>query len=148
MKEIIEARKKIEVAVRKVTEEQLSKLDSTIENMMKQMIASLLGLSYSWGKAEVDHCNGRNSILTTIIEEKARKQVEKLVSTFKFDENDKEVLEAFKKEYKEQLRRRISWHAENEAKRIAGIMIQKFTDKELTKFGFEKDPEVKAEVKY
>lgn len=148
MKEITEAKNKIKEAVIRTTTQQIEKIDTTVETMIKNAIGSLLGISTSWGRAEIDHCNGRNSILTQVIEDKARKQVEKLVMSFKFDENDKEIMEAFKREFKEQLRRKISWYAENEAKRVAGIMIQKFTDKELQKLGFEKDPEGKVNITY
>jgi len=143
-----EVKNRIEKAILVSAEKQINSIDSTVENMVTRAIGSLLGISNSWGRAEIDHCNGRSSILTSIIEEKARRQVEKIVSTFKFDENDKEVLLAFQKEYKEQLKRRISWHAENEAKRIAEIIIKKFTDRELEKIGFEKDDTEKAKVSY
>jgi hypothetical protein len=134
-----EFKKLIEVSVAKVVREKVDNLDRIVDDLVKQAICSLLGIEYRWGgRAEIDHCNGRNSILTKVIEERAKEQVEKIVKSFKIDANDKYVESAFKKEYHQQLQNQLKYYAEGTAKSMAEKVISNYTEKELEKIGFEK----------
>lgn len=127
----------IEKAVLKVVEEKVNNLNNIVDGLVKNAICSLLGIEYGWGgKANIDHCNGRNSILTKVIEERAKEQVEKIVKSFSISPEDKEVRSAFEQEYSRQLLSQIRYYAEQKARDITENIVNKYTEKELEKLGF------------
>ena len=140
-----EIKKVIEGKVTEAVRREIDKIDQTVTNLVSNCVCSLLGIEKN---GSIDHCNGREPILAQMIKGKAQEQVERLVSNFKFNSDDKFVNDAFKKEFKEQLDRRIKWHAEELSKEIAGKVIKKYTDKELIKIGFEADETIKAVPRY
>lgn len=126
-------------------DEYLKGLDDRIKTMMTQSLCSLLGLSYSsYGRTEIDHCNGRNSILEEVIKTKAKDEVERLMKGFSFADMDKSlVLDAFRKEFKNHMDYAIKRQAEAKANEYVKVTVDRLTMNELKKYGFEEIPEKK-----
>lgn len=59
----------------------IADIPAVIRKILEGAIASLLGLSNRFGdKWEVDHCNGRRSVIIDIVERKCKESIEELVT--------------------------------------------------------------------
>ena len=75
-----------------------------IERIMEASVLSLIGLEKRNSDYEIDHCNGRNSVLIDAFKSIAIGEVKKLASTYKPTKEDIiDFKEAFKKEYASQM---------------------------------------------
>lgn len=74
----------IEVKIREIGEKEvadfLKNLRPNIRSRLDAALASLLGISTQWGRVEIDHCNGRNSVLVDAVREIALKEVRGIIS--------------------------------------------------------------------
>lgn len=81
----------------------VTNLPTNINSKMEAALLSLLGLEKRNGY-EIDHCNGRNSVLIDVIRGMAVADVEKAVKGIQFKSEETSLIrEALKKEYKSQL---------------------------------------------
>lgn len=116
MKQVLEAE------ARALIEGELKNFRTNASKYIQNATLSLLGLERSgYGTSstefEIDHCNGRNSVMIDAFRALAKSEAEKLARSYKPTKED--VLgfqEAFKKEYENQLRYAIRQAAEQKAK--------------------------------
>ncbi len=74
----------LETQIQEIGEREVAKflkdLRPTIRARLDAALSSLLGISNSWGRPEIDHCNGRNSVITKAVEQIALQEVRQLIS--------------------------------------------------------------------
>jgi len=105
--------KGVEIAI----EKSLSDLPNFLSTHIRGMALSAIGFSTSFGRIEVDHCNGRNSVLSDSINFKAREFVEKKLTK----EIDKvkvtpELKKVVKREFDDAISNSIRWNIETKVK--------------------------------
>ena len=134
-------KKEIEQAVIKKVAKSFKDIDSKVDKMVELSICSVLGLNiHGYNGYEIDHCNGRSSILTRVLEDRARKQVEKIVNNFKSKEEEIPLVKkAFEEEFSKELLRTIKYRAQELAEKISRDIIEEYTLKSLKKLGFGKE---------
>lgn len=107
----------------------LENIDQLIDRSIEDAILSLIGLersSFGSSRYEIDHCNGRNSVLIDAFRNKAIKQAEKLASQLKLDANEmKQYRIAFRTEYSKHIREKIRKAAQERAENDAKALIAK-----------------------
>lgn len=140
-----EIEKEIEVAVRANVEKFVSTLDQRIENALNSALLSLLGIENRYaGRYEIDHCNGRNSVFIDVLRDKAKAQVEALITKIGplVEGQSKELHDAIRKEYANQLQYEVRTASKNRATNKANEVTDKILARVLQKNGFPK-PEKK-----
>ena len=110
MKETIEdLRKQVEEATRKSVGEFIKGLPQLIKQRLEASVAGVLGFSEGWGKWDVDHCNGRTSVVSNYVAERARdivhKVAESVITEKAIRKIMKECRDALLRDAKEQARR-------------------------------------------
>ena len=160
MKETIEElRKQVEEATRESVGAFIKGLPQLINQRLESSVAKVLGFSDTWGNTkdwDVDHCNGRTSVVSNYVSERARDIVHKVaesVITEKVIRNVmKECRDALLKDAKEQARREYKTllydkihklaeeKADEDAKKIFDEIDQISTDIELADPEAGKDP--------
>jgi len=136
---IPDLKKKIEEIAIKQSESFIEGLDERVSKMLDSAMYSLLGLENRWGnKTEIDHCNGRNSVLIDIIRDKAKREVERIVKKVGFNKGDvPNIRKAFTDEYKSQVRQQIRMYAESTAKSHVKAAVELAADRHLKTLGVE-----------
>ena len=92
---------------------------SQIRKMLEDSTLSLLGLSTGWsgGKKEIDHCNGRNSVLIDAFRECALEEAKKIARNYKpTPESIVGFVTTFQNEFNSALRSEIKKQAHDKAK--------------------------------
>ena len=115
-----------------------------VEKYMKSAALSLIGLEQkSWGNnsMEIDHCNGRNSVIIDVFRNLAKGEAEKLAKSYKPSKED--ILgfkEAFAREYRKQINYSIGEAAKNKANQdvkeyltLQDLNIEKIIEETLNK---------------
>ena len=117
----------------------LKGLDEKIKRALDSALYSLLGLENRYnGQMEIDHCNGRNSVFIDLIRDKAKKEVEALISRMDIKKEDVlMVREAFNKEYQKQLRYQIEYYAKEIAKKHIEESTKGYVNRKLKELGIE-----------
>jgi hypothetical protein len=137
-----EIKEKMDQIVYNKSKDFLNTFEKNIEGIIKQSIFSLLGISstsYDTRGYEIDHCNGRNSILSDVIKNKAMSDVEKFVKNIKIESfTITQLKEAFKKEYDRQIKDQIEYSAKHLAEQHVNDYIKKLTKKYEDKLGISK----------
>lgn len=88
-----------------------------IRDTLKYSTLSLLGIETSGNRYEIDHCNGRNSVLIDAFRGIAIEEAKNIASTYKPSKEDLVGFRnAFEKEYKSQLGNAIREKAREKAK--------------------------------
>ncbi len=89
-------------------EKQLPDMPKKIERLVERALLSLMGLEQRGSRTEIDHCNGRHSILTEAFKRLAQAEAEKLARTCKFSKSDITGFRAaFEREYDSQMGRAV-----------------------------------------
>jgi len=115
-----------------------SKLQKSVETKLNDLVYKLIGFSDSWGKWEIDHCNGRMSDVASFISTKVRNQiVEELDKGINFisDKDKVELQIAMRKEflslYKDSLKRTMQREAQQLADKHADEIIKEMVENQL-----------------
>lgn len=135
---------KSEEKLRKIVEEEAAKYikdaRQTIRQKLNAATLSLLGLETGgYGKVEIDHCNGRNSVLVDAFRALAKEEAEKLARTYKPSSEDIINFQAaFEREFKSNfsyvIRDLAKAKAQEEAKKaleLINIDVEKLVDSSL-----------------
>lgn len=61
-------------------------IDKLLENHIKRIILVSIGFGDTWGRIEVDHCNGRTSEVTKAVSAAVSSQVAELVKSVNFND--------------------------------------------------------------
>jgi len=108
---------------------QIKNIPSEVKRMINGALLSILGLEHRYSdKYEIDHCNGRNSILIDTIRNMAQKEAESLVKKTNYKPSDLALFQnAFKKEYESHLNYELKKLAENLAREEANNIMKKLS---------------------
>lgn len=113
----------------KETETALSDMPKKIHTYVEDAVLSLIGISKSsWGGShpEIDHCNGRNSVLIDAFRNLAQKEAERIAGSYKMSKEDVSLFETtFKNEFKNQFRYAVSNLAKEKANELARETLEK-----------------------
>ena len=112
---------KLEALVRKEADSFIKGYKGKIGVILEGSLLSLLGLSKDYGgKYSIDHCNGRNSILTDAFQRYAIEEAEKIAKNYKPSKEDLVgFTQAFEREFKNQFSYVIRDLAKKKAEEIA-----------------------------
>lgn len=116
--------------------------DDIIEDLIKKdlrnvtygVFAKILGFDNRWGKWEIDHCNGRTSIISNYINAAATLKIKEWIDNQleNLPTLSETQLNAIKKDYLEKynrnLRELLSAAAEKKAKEDVQIILKEYTD--------------------
>lgn len=108
---------RIEEVIASTTANFIKELPQLIEKRLQGAVAKILGFENSWGEWRIDHCNGRMSVMSEYIGQKAKEAAQAAVSKLEFKPT-KELQAAINKEFtdqfmdiiREQLRKRAEEH--------------------------------------
>lgn len=119
--------KKIREQIEKKAAEKLLGMDSFVDRALENSILSLIGLEKGHrGEYEIDHCNGRNSVLIDAFRDRAEGHAKKLASSLKLDANEMKAYRlAFRNEYSSQIHRAIKKAAADRAENDAEEFVSK-----------------------
>lgn len=114
----------------------VKELPKKIEGLMEASLLSLLGLEKRGYDYEIDHCNGRNSVLIDAIRELAKDEVTKMVKgNVKIDKTQISLFQAaFKKEFNNQVSYAVRALADCEAKSFVEKQFANLSEETLKKF--------------
>jgi len=97
-------------------ERQLPNMPRKIESVIHAALLSLIGVEQRGSRMEIDHCNGRHSVLTEAFKRLAQVEAEKLARTYKPSTGDiASFRTAFAQEYNRSMRRALSEIARDRA---------------------------------
>ncbi len=124
--------KLIENDINRLTNEAYSELTLGFKASLKENVLKIAGFSNGWGRWEVDHCNGRSSIMTDYISSKVRSTITTELDKMLQPDIEK-ALEPIKsaliKEYKEEyscaVRDQMRSQCENAAKAFVSSVMTK-----------------------
>lgn len=108
---------KIEKVMADATAKFIEELPTMIQQRLQGAVAKILGFENSWGEWKVDHCNGRMSVMSEYIGNKARAAATAAVDKIDFKstaEIDKAIKQEYADYFKSELRERIREHAEQQ----------------------------------
>ena len=112
--------------VEKIATEELKSLDRKAKTYIESALLSLIGLTKSYSnKYEIDHCNGRSSVLTDAFKKMAQKEAEKVASNHKFTKED---IANFKEAFDREVKSQMSYVIRDLAKQRATEEVQKIFD--------------------
>jgi hypothetical protein len=103
--------------IEKTTKEEMKNARSNIKKYLEGALLSLLGLEKKYNNEfEIDHCNGRNSVLIDAFRELAVNEARKIASEYK---PKKEELQVFKSTFERELKNQFSYVIQDVAKQKA-----------------------------
>jgi hypothetical protein len=101
---------------------QLKDVRSKVRKLIEGSLLSLLGLQKDYqGRTEIDHCNGRNSVLIDVFRQIAVDEVTKIANGYK---PNKEELDVFRAEFKREIKNQMSYKIRDAAQEKAGILVR------------------------
>lgn len=123
--------------------EAYGELQNTFKHDLKKNVLKIVGFNHSWDKWEVDHCNGRSSVLTEYMSSKVQQmfraefekmlqpEIEKILKPVK-----KDILDEFKHAFVREARGHIYSETREQAKKFISELVAKQIQKhqkEITK---------------
>lgn len=126
---------KIEGAVAGATATFLEGLPQLVRSRLEGAVAKILGFENSWGGSEwrVDHCNGRQSVMSEYISQQGRNAAASAVSTIataainELNKNSK-LHEAIKMEFANIFERELKSQLQEHARKTVAEMLKKASD--------------------
>lgn len=111
--------------IRQEVEKKIPDLPRFINQRIEAAILSLIGINRSYGRAEIDHRNGRNSALTEAFKAYAAEEAAKIARSYKMPTSELSAMKAvFAREFERELRYKLT----AVAKERANAELTKFTD--------------------
>lgn len=97
-------KQKIKQKMEREATKYLADVDKLIRKALESATLSLMGIESRHGRNEIDHCNGRNSVLIDAFRQKAIGEAKKIARSVKLSPEDMgSFRNAFKKEYSSQV---------------------------------------------
>lgn len=130
--------KMLENDVNKLANEAYAELQKSFKHTLKGNVLRIVGFDNHWNdqKWEVDHCNGRNSVLTEYISEKVKQLFRTEFDQLLQPEIDKMLVPAkaaLVKDFKEHFNRAVKEHIRNRAQEAAKLFLVDVLGKEVKK---------------
>lgn len=116
-------------AIRRLTKAEMRKVKANVSTYLEKSILSLMGIERKYSNGyEIDHCNGRNSVLIDAFRELAIEEARKIASAYKPTKEELSVFEeAFKKELKRQFEYALRKSAEAKANQLVAEISERVT---------------------
>jgi len=113
--------------IEKITRSELKKIRERVRNYIEGATLSLIGLEKRYSNSyEIDHCNGRSSILTDAFKRIATEEAEKIARTYKPTKEDLASWQkAFESEIKNQMKYKMQDLAKIKAEEISKEYVAK-----------------------
>ncbi len=118
-----EIKDNIATSLQRVLDETREDIKTSFKEQLKANVLKVIGFSNSWGKWEVDHCNGRMSTITELVAKEAREFVAKEVANISKVYDDKEI-EAIRALVKKEMKDRIARISAEEAEKMVRSRAQ------------------------
>lgn len=117
--------------------EAYDELQNTFKHDLKKNVLKIVGFNNSWDKWEVDHCNGRSSVLTEYMSVKVqqmfRAEFEKMLQP-EIEDILKPVKKAFLDEFKNAFKREAQGLIYSETREQAKKFISELAAKQIQKY--------------
>jgi hypothetical protein len=128
----------IENDINKITNQAYEELKNSFKHTLKNNVLKIVGFEDRWNnKWEVDHCNGRSSLLTEYMSEKVkamfREEFDKLLQS-EAEEMLKTAKKAFVAEYASIFQREVKEIAYKEARSKAEAFVKEVAGKQIQKY--------------
>lgn len=120
----------LETTAMEVVTEKIKNYRTEVSKQIDEALLSIIGLeSKGWngGKFEIDHCNGRNSVLIDAFRNIAKAEAEKIARSYK---PSKEDLAGFQEAFATEYRNQIRYSLRDMAKAKAQADFRDFADKQ------------------
>jgi hypothetical protein len=123
-----------------------NKIEMKVNGAWENMVLKMLGFDKHWGEEwEIDHCNGRHSAMSSLIQEKAKKATDEFLQrcgeALPKIQLDDELLAAIKEDYDEVFKR----YLHESVARLAKINVENMVNNKLSKLLDQYvDPEAEA----
>ena len=115
---------KIEEIIDKAVTDFIKELPRKIESKLESMVFQALGFTDQWGsKVEIDHCNGREPLVSQWINDRSKQVCHDVISGFNFVPSET-AIKALKKEYAEKLQHAITHNMEDTARTAAEAVLK------------------------
>jgi hypothetical protein len=125
----------LQVLIAKEVKRELQKAPNTIREMIRGSLLSLLGLERRGSDIEIDHCNGRNSVLIDAFRNTAIKEAEKISASYQPTEKDVAGFRAaFEREYNRQMHYQLSNMAGERVKKDVALYLDSIKIDVATEF--------------
>lgn len=123
-------RKKIESEAAKY----VGDVDRIIRRQLEAATLSLMGIEKRGSHAEIDHCNGRNSVLIDAFRDQAMSEAKRIARTVKISPEERSLFKAsFEREYNKQVHSAVMAAARERAKADAEELVKSIS-MDITKF--------------
>ena len=120
---------KLQKILEQEAEKFIKESKNRIPKILENATLSLLGLEKNYqGNYEIDHCNGRNSVLIDAFKRLATTEAEKIAKSYRPSATDiAGFVAAFEREYKSQMNYIIRDLARERAKKDVAAEVEKLT---------------------
>ncbi len=137
--------------INRITNEAYAELQQGFKNKLKENVLRLAGFENRWGNGyEVDHCNGRQSMMTEYISKKVqdyiKTELDKLITPDEVKEMLKPVKETLLKDMKEEFFDAVRGRLQEEMHETAKNFVSDALKKTVTKY--QKDAFEKAQAAF
>lgn len=122
----------------KITNETLNEVRQEFKSNLKENVLKMLGFSSSWGRSgwEVDHCNGRDSVITQYITSRVKEEMRVGMDTLLKEDIEKMLVTVRKglvQDFKEMFDREVRDNLRREAAEAAKAFMSDLLTKQITK---------------
>lgn len=139
----------IENDVHKLADEAYAELQQSFKNTLKANVLKIVGFDDKWGKWEIDHCNGRASVLTEYMSHKIQTMFRTEIDALMQPEIE-QMLKPLKKqmiaEFKSEFIREVRSEIRQSAQKAASSFLSDVMSKQVQKF--QKQAIEKAELAF
>lgn len=127
MNEIMKRKVQFKEELEKLTKAELKQTRSRVSKYLESATLSILGLEKKYnGDFEIDHCNGRNSVLIDAFRDLAKTEANRIAQNYKPNKEELAVFEeAFKRELRSQFGYIIRDVAKGRAQQLANEVMSK-----------------------
>lgn len=141
------AKEKVLLALTRHTQCLEQKVIGIVDRNLTEIVAGVLGFRHSFGRWEPDACNGRTSLASIQISDRARKHAELMLDMFLvtdvgiFLENDDmaQIKASAKESFKRELRNQVSKQLHDQAMQLARETAQKIVNEAVAEATMKKD---------
>lgn len=143
--------KLIENDINKLTNEAYKELQQSFKNTLKENVLKLAGFDNHWGHGwEVDHCNGRNSMISQYISSKVQQmitaEIDKIITPADIQVMIKDTKKAVLKEVQRNFEHHFREESYAQTKAAAKDFVASAIKKSMTKY--QKQVIEKAEIAF
>ena len=124
-KKVVSYKKQLRQKIQKQVKLQLLDIVAKVNKYIESALLSIIGLSKDYsGRCEVDHCNGRSSVLVDAFRDMAKTEAERIARNYK---PDKAEMESFKTAFKREFTSQFSYLSRDIARNKAQEIVKEIS---------------------